>query len=125
MLIVYDSLTGNVQRFVNKLDKHKKIKITDDLIVNEPFILITYTTGFGEVPKSVMIFLQKNSQFLKGVAASGNKVWGDYYTKSAITISKEFNVPILLRFELSGTQTDVNKFLQEVENIERSLTKLD
>jgi protein involved in ribonucleotide reduction len=116
LLIVYDSLTGNVQRFVDKLDT-KTIKITPDLIVDQPFILITYTTGFGEVPARVEKFLMQNRQYIKGVIGSGNKNWGSYYCGSAETISKQYYVPLIHKFELSGSQKDVEKIKQEVLNI--------
>lgn len=114
MLILYDSLTGNVQRFVNKLQGFESQKIRPDLIVKEPFVLITYTIGFGEAPESVLDFLEWNHEHLKGVAASGNKIWGNNYTKSSEVISELYNVPILHRFELSGTDRDVAIFTQEV-----------
>ena len=63
MNIVYDSFTGNVERFVKKLDVNA-IKVTPYLILNKPSILITYTTGFGEVPKSTIGFLEKNKKYI-------------------------------------------------------------
>lgn len=124
MLIVYDSLTGNVERFAKKLEEFNKIKIHKDLIINDPYILITYTTGIGSVPKTTADFLLNNHQFLKGVAVSGNRNWGNSFTKAADIISQEYKVPILLRFELSGTQSDLNKFIQEV-NILVTNSKMD
>lgn len=77
MLIVFDSLTGNVQRIIDKLNM-RNIKIKPGLEINEPYVLITYTTGFGKVPKSVEGFLKGNYQQLQGVVASGNRNWGYY-----------------------------------------------
>lgn len=121
VLVVYDSMTGNVQRFVNKLDKFNSIKIRDDLFIDEPFVLITYTTGFGQVPDSVAKFLNQNYTNLKAVAASGNKNWGSYFANSGDVISKTFNVPLILKFEMSGTSEDANKFMQEVKRIDDNL----
>ncbi|NQD53699.1 class Ib ribonucleoside-diphosphate reductase assembly flavoprotein NrdI, partial [Bacillus altitudinis] len=57
---------------------------------------------------------------------SGNKVWGDNFAKSADTISKQYQVPILHTFELSGTKRDVELFTQEVERIvTKSGSKVD
>lgn len=116
MLVVYASRTGNVERFVDKLGV-KGIKIYDNLIVEEPFVLATYTTGFGEVPKTVLNFLIRNNKYLVGVMASGNKNWGNNFAKSADIISSMYNVPIVGKFELSG-------FHDEVENIRKGLNKL-
>lgn len=126
ILIVYDSLTGNVQRFVNKLNGFNTVKLNDNLLVNEPFVLVTYTIGFGEVPKSTAKFLEGNHTFLRGVACSGNMTWGSNYGRSGKLISEKYNVSFLLRFELSGTDKDRETFIREVKNIDtRTNTKLD
>lgn len=116
LLVVYDSLTGNVQRFIDKLDI-KALRIRPDLIIEQPFVLITYTIGFGEVPERVQKFLIQNHQYIKGVIGSGNKNWGSNYCGSAETISKQYGVPLIHKFELSGSQKDVEKIKQEVLNI--------
>ncbi|MFL1672654.1 class Ib ribonucleoside-diphosphate reductase assembly flavoprotein NrdI [Paenibacillus dendritiformis] len=113
MLILFDSKTGNVQRFVNKLGLDA-IKIHSDLLVDESFILITYTTKKGEVPASTSIFLEKNHAFLKGVSSSGNKNWGLLFAVAADHIANQYHVPIISKFELSGTKKDVENFLLEV-----------
>ena len=116
VLVVYDSMTGNVKRFISKL-RCPSIQISDTLQVNQPYILVTYTIGFGQVPSSTKEFLNRNSLFLFGVASSGNKNWGDNYAKAASVISNQFNVPIVHTFELSGTEEDVKIFKEEVEKI--------
>lgn len=117
LLIAYDSKTGNVRRFVNKLNM-EIVQIDETMILSEPFVLITYTTGFGQVPKKVLDFLQNNHQNMIAVAGSGNRNWGDNFCKSARTISERHNVPIIHMFELSGTKNDVNKFIDGVNSIE-------
>ena len=116
MLVVYDSKTGKVKQFVSKL-KLPAVRIVDNLIVNEPFVLVTYTIGFGEVPETTNKFLINNHFYLRGVASSGNKVWGLNFAKSADIISAQYNVPIICKFELAGTDRDVEKFLQGVERL--------
>lgn len=116
MLIVYDSMTGNVKRFISKL-KLPAVQIQNQMTIDEPYVLITYTTGFGQIPEKVSSFLQKNSQHLVGVSASGNRNWGERFAKSADLISKAYNVPVISKFELSGTKSDVAYFEQEVSRI--------
>lgn len=124
MLIVYDSLTGNVERFINKLHM-KNLKITDGLIVKEPFILVTYTFGFGGIPESTSKFLNQNFEYIIGVASSGNKVWGSNFARAADLISDNFLVPLILKFELSGTKKDIDIFTQGVTRIyDRANTKM-
>jgi protein involved in ribonucleotide reduction len=124
LLIVYDSKTGNVKRFVAKLGL-PCIQLKEDLMVNEKFILITYTIGFGEVPKNVMTFLEKNHQYLIGVAASGNRNWGNNFAVAADIIAAKYNVPIIHKFELSGTKKDVEIFLEEAKKIVAANSKMD
>jgi len=112
-LIAYDSKTGNVRRFVEKLNM-RMIQIEDKMTLDEPFVLITYTTGFGQVPAKVLSFLQKNHRHLIGVSASGNRNWGEGFARSADLIAKLYKVPVLSKFELSGTKQDVERFKQEV-----------
>lgn len=117
MLIVFDSRTGNVERFVKKLNL-SCVKIENDSVVSQPFVLVTYTDGFGNVPKSTLQFLEKNNVFLKGVASSGNRNWGVNFAKSADIISRMYNVPIILKFELSGTSRDVFEFNERLCEVE-------
>ncbi|MFS0781994.1 class Ib ribonucleoside-diphosphate reductase assembly flavoprotein NrdI [Bacillus sp. 1P06AnD] len=125
MLLVFDSLTGNVQRFVEKLDYEKTIKITDGMLVDEPYILVTYTFDFGGVPESTAAFLERNGHLLQGVASSGNKVWGSNFALAADTISNQYLVPVMLKFELSGMKSDIEAFKQEVARIyERTNSKV-
>lgn len=116
MLIAYDSKTGNVRRFINKLQM-PAIQIEEAMKVDEPFVLVTYTTGFGQVPEKVSSFLESNASRMIGVAASGNRNWGDGFAKSADTISQLYDVPVLTKFELSGTKNDVERFVQGVHAI--------
>ncbi len=116
MLIVYDSKTGNVKRFIGKLGMPDCVQITEDLAVNEPFVLVTYTTGFGQAPPSTMQFLERSGHLLQAVASSGNMNWGARYGLAADRIAALYQVPILMKFELSGTNRDVERFNQEVNN---------
>ncbi|EJW13901.1 class Ib ribonucleoside-diphosphate reductase assembly flavoprotein NrdI [Paenibacillus alvei] len=117
MLIVYASKTGQVQRFVDRLNM-KAIKIDDTIgIVDEPFVLITYTTGFGEVPAEVSEFLRHNKKNLVAVCASGNRNWKENFARAANKISYLYNVPILLKFELQGDDTDTENFKERVHKL--------
>ncbi len=117
MLVVYDSKTGNVKRFINKLNM-RAIPIDEYQKVDEPFVLVTYTTGFGQVPEKVSSFLESKGDLLRGVSASGNRNWGAGFAKSADTISAMYDVPVILKFELSGTSQDRQHFVERVQTIE-------
>ncbi|MFE4713141.1 MULTISPECIES: class Ib ribonucleoside-diphosphate reductase assembly flavoprotein NrdI [unclassified Paenibacillus] len=116
MLIAYDSKTGNVKRFINKL-KLPAVQIEEHMTIDEPYVLVTYTTGFGQIPEKVSSFLENNHTSLKGIAASGNKNWGQLFANSADLIAERYNVPVIGKFELSGTFGDVERIKQEVNRV--------
>lgn len=124
MLIAYDSRTGNVKRFVQRLER-EYVKIDEELKLHKPFILVTYTTGFGQVPQRTMQFLEHNAEWLRGVAVSGNRNWGTRYGLAGDHIARMFRVPLLMKFELSGTKNDIAAFKQEVEAIVDAATEMD
>jgi len=116
--IYYDSKTGNVERFVNRLKQQRDWtvqKIDEAFQPQHAGHLITYTTGFGEVPSSTMRFLEENAAMIKSVSSSGNKNWGPNYALAATKIAAQFKLPVLLQFELSGTKTDIQTFIDNIE----------
>ncbi|WP_342493958.1 class Ib ribonucleoside-diphosphate reductase assembly flavoprotein NrdI [Bacillus sp. FSL R5-0447] len=117
MLIAYYSLTGNVRRFVAKTGL-ATVEIKPDLMLAEPFVCVTGTYGFGQVAGTVSDFLADNSDYLAGVAASGNRNWGDNYAKAADVIAAQYGVPVVGRFELAGTDTDVRQFIERVNELD-------
>lgn len=113
MLVAYISRTGNIDRFVKKSGVEKYLRIfSGGEIIPEPFVLITYTTGLGEVPEEIIKLLdnQLNASNLRGIVSSGNRSFGTTYGKAANIISKKYKVPLLMKFELSGREPDVEKF---------------
>lgn len=117
MLIIYASRTGNVKRFVDKVGiRSINVKETGGK-ADEPYILVTYTDGFGGVPYEVEEFLKDNHKNLIAVGASGNRNWGANFAQSANKISHWYNVPIIIKFELSGTKEDVQHFKKKIERL--------
>jgi protein involved in ribonucleotide reduction len=112
MLIVYASKTGNIERFVKKTGITSVLKIIDGSeIISEDFILLTYTTGIGEVPTEVSTFMKNNFSKCKGLIGSGNKNWGSSFCNAVTLLHSQYNIPILMRFEMSGNKHDIEKFL--------------
>ena len=123
MKIIVYSLTGNCKRFVDmcEIPKEDVIYLQDiDYDVNFDYILITPTFGFGEVPVAVSKFLKENHNHLKGVVGSGNKNWGERFANASEIISKEYDVPLLMKIELHGSKKDISEFkkiyLESVKN---------
>ncbi|MFH4925551.1 class Ib ribonucleoside-diphosphate reductase assembly flavoprotein NrdI [Staphylococcus cohnii] len=119
MKVVYFSFSGNVRRFIKKTELTNVMEITQNNCserIEEPFVLVTGTIGFGEVPQPVQAFLDVNDDLLKAVAASGNRNWGQNFAKAGRTISERYQVPLLLKFEVQGTADDINEFKDKVGN---------
>lgn len=101
------------------------LQIEDGLVVNQDFVLITYTTGMGQLPDKTKRFLVNNHRHMKGVACSGNRNWGNNFAKAGKIIAFHYNIPILLLFELSGTPADIENFKKEVEKLVNPNSKMD
>jgi protein involved in ribonucleotide reduction len=112
MNIVYYSLTGNVRRFIERTGLRAQ---TIDTPPDGPFIIVTPTIRFGEVPDPVARYLAEHGGLLRGTAASGNRNWGANYGAAADKISALYSVSIVLKFELSGTSDDIRKFIEGVD----------
>ncbi|MGL4388343.1 MAG: class Ib ribonucleoside-diphosphate reductase assembly flavoprotein NrdI [Brevinema sp.] len=122
--IYYDSHTGNVERFVNKLKTFNPtficVKITADLVIDQPGHLITYTTKIGEIPKVTDAFLlnSHNSKYILTISSSGNRNWGVNFALASHIISDQFDIPVALKFELSGTKQDVANYIEQINYLE-------
>lgn len=119
LTIVYYTKTKQTEKFVSKLLEAidiQSIKIQDELIVDTPFILLTPTYFFGEVPKEVTEFLHHNHNNLVAVMSSGNRNWGGNFAKSGETISKEYNVELIGKYELAGNNQDIERLVSYINN---------
>ncbi len=122
MYIYYDSKTGNVQRFIEKIKKERPdwnyVKIVDTTIIENKGHLITYTTNFGEVSENTFKFMENesNRKYIKSVSSSGNMNWGTMYAVAADKISERYKIPVLMKFELSGTYAEAKYFINNVED---------
>lgn len=119
LLVYFSSVTENTERFINKLDVPAlriPLKTADAELftVDEDFVLVTPTYGAGGVPKQVIKFLnlEQNRIQCRGVIGSGNRNFFEDFAKAADKISAKLEVPVLYRFELAGTQDDIEKVLE-------------
>ena len=115
----FSSVSGNTHRFVEKLGfpaDRIPLKAKDPhLEMTEPFVLITPSYGGGAikgaVPKQVIKFLNdpNNRALIRGVITSGNTNFGEAFCIAGPIIAAKCQVPELYRFELLGTQRDVDR----------------
>lgn len=130
-LVYYSSGSGNTARFIAALGlpaQRIPVRMSDPMPrPDRPYVMIcpTYADGEGRgaVPKQVIRFLNDESRRagLRGVIGSGNRNFGHAFALAARVIADKCRVPVLYRFELAGTPTDIArvrdglKKLQELE----------
>lgn len=117
--IVYATLTGNTERFIKKIavlrPDWKFVKIEPCLKLTDKFHLLTFTTGVGQVPPIVEAFLAENHDKILSVTACGNMNWGDNFAKAGDVIAEQYNVPLLMKYELAGNQVAAEKLIKVIE----------
>lgn len=121
MEIIYYSLTGNVRRFLKKAGCSDAKSIADVSVTTAPFIIVTGTIGFGEIPQPVASFLDQHHHHLAAVAASGNRNWGQNFGRAGERIAEKYDVPLLMKFELHGNDNEVEIFKEKVERLNENL----
>ena len=122
MIIYYDSRTGNVEKFIDKLrsliHKWEYIKIEKTLTIEYEGHLVTYTTNFGVVPDVTYEFMKSKSNRDKilSVSSSGNMNWGPLFGIAIDKLNEEYGTKKIMKFELSGKINEIEYFINEVEN---------
>ncbi|MGO1317716.1 MULTISPECIES: class Ib ribonucleoside-diphosphate reductase assembly flavoprotein NrdI [Microbacteriaceae] len=126
-LVFFSSVSENTRRFVDRLDRPAvrvplRPRVEGLIRVTRPFVLVVPTYGGGEragaVPKQVIQFLNDpaNRALIRGVITAGNTNFGEHYCLAGPVISAKCQVPELYRFELLGTQRDI-------EHVKNGLTR--
>lgn len=118
MWIYYDSKTGNVERFMEKVREHRDWhlqRIGPDLQPEHPGHLVTFTTRMGEVPETTLQFMKQYGNRIQTVASSGNRNWGQNFARAADKVASHYQIPVSLKFELAGTRRDVTRFIEILE----------
>ncbi|AKE41175.1 NrdI protein involved in ribonucleotide reduction [Corynebacterium kutscheri] len=135
-IIYFSSASENTHRFVQKLNRAAariplRPKIEGTIQVSRPYVLIVPSYGGGEeksaVPKQVIKFLNNptNRQFLRGVITSGNTNFGSAYCIAGSVISAKCHVPNLYQFELLGTDYDVARVNEGLDEFFAQLNNPD
>ena len=117
-LVFFSSVSENTRRFVDRLDRPAvrvplRPRVEGLIRVARPFVLVVPTYGggarSGAVPKQVISFLNDpaNRALIRGVITAGNTNFGEHYCLAGPVISAKCQVPELYRFELLGTQRDI------------------
>lgn len=118
MLLVYASRTGNVESIVNQYN-FESLKIeTGSESVDEPYVLFTYTDGWGDVPAEVETFLEVNNPgLIQGVVVSGDLSYGEAYCLAGDKIAEMMGVEVLARVENDGTPEDIATIEEKLNSL--------
>ncbi|MCR4617632.1 MAG: class Ib ribonucleoside-diphosphate reductase assembly flavoprotein NrdI [Lachnospiraceae bacterium] len=116
MKFVYASRNGHVEGIVNRLDLQEAMKIKDGSEkIDGDFVLFTYTDGQGIIPKIVENFLAENKG-IKAVVGSGNvERHPDTFNFAADKIAEQFNVPVLAKVNMDGTEAELKDIKAKIE----------
>lgn len=113
--MVFASRTGNVRYIVSQL-KADSLEITEGLQVDQPFLLITYTDGLGDIPTRVIDFLNVNAHQCKGVVISGNSNFGhSLFAAAGEKIAAAYQIPLVRKIDLRGYKDDYEAIQQFYE----------
>ncbi|MGK3444739.1 class Ib ribonucleoside-diphosphate reductase assembly flavoprotein NrdI, partial [Escherichia coli] len=95
-----------------------KVKHRIQSVIIHRFLRQAFCGTAGAVPRQVIRFLndEHNRALLRGVIASGNRNFGEAYGRAGDVIARKCGVPWLYRFELMGTQSDI-------ENVRKGVTE--
>ena len=125
LVVYFSSISGNTHKFVEKLHaRTQRLPLRtgeDTLVVQEPYVLCVPTygkpEGAGNVPPQVVKFLnvEENSRNMVGVIGAGNTNFGPLFGIAADIVSAKCDVPVLFKFELMGTPSDVDKVNEGLE----------
>ena len=131
LIVYYSSPSGNTHRFVQALGI-PSIRIPISMkeecpSVDDSYVLISpcygNDDGSNAVPKQVIRFLNDshNRSLIRGGIGAGNRNFGELFGYAGDVISKKCKVPLLYKFELSGTPTDIINVEKGMERLWGSL----
>lgn len=126
-LVYFSSRSGNTARFVARLGR-PSLRLAEIGPAADPpgaFVLVcpTYADGAGRgaVPKAVIAYLNdpRRRALLRGVIGAGNRSFGATFALAGRIVAEKCAVPLLYRFELAGTDTDMARVQDGLDRLER------
>ncbi|WP_010541954.1 class Ib ribonucleoside-diphosphate reductase assembly flavoprotein NrdI [Dietzia alimentaria] len=129
-IVYFSNVSEYTKKFVDRLGLPAvriPVRKTESMpVVSDPYVLIVPTYGGSleitgkngaAVPRQVVAFLNNthNRNLCRGVIAGGNTNFGADFGRSGNVISTKLEIPYLYRFELMGTQEDVIRVREGLE----------
>ena len=127
-VVYFSSVSENTKRFVDKLGV-KTVRIplkteeAAEFVHEKDSVLVVPTYGGGNeggtVPKQVIKFLNnpENRKHIKAVIAGGNTNFGEHFCRAGDVVASKLGVPVLYRFEITGTPEDVNEVKERLARL--------
>ena len=107
LIVYWSSNSGGTRRVAEALNTDT-VELAD-YDGTSPYVLAcpTYDQPRGGfTPKPVQQFLEEHAHLMVGVIGLGNLNFQEHYCQAAVDISKQFNVPVLWRIEIMGSEDD-------------------
>lgn len=104
MIRYHSSRTRNTERFVEKMG------LGAETLAQPPsghFVIITPTVGDGECPDVVLDYLSAHHEMCVGAVIGGNRNFGQSFAGAGKVIREKFGIRTLFRFELAGSEKEV------------------
>lgn len=89
------------------------VELTEDYLIVVP----SYNDDITDLMTDLINY-KNNKQYLQGFVGSGNLNYADKYCFNAVDLSEIHGKPVVFKFELCGTDKDVENFKREVTKLE-------
>lgn len=120
--IVYQTMSQQTQKFVDKIEGYDKINLEDNpnVTMNQPYILVVPSYEQNVLPFVFDIFdefleVGDNLEYCHGIFATGNRNFGELFATTGHELSEDFDIPVLHELEFQGSETDVEKLEEELK----------
>ena len=98
------------------LNERERIQVDEPYIPDRALLRRRRYGWRGATTGHSLLNDEHNRALLRGVIASGNRNFGEAYGRAGDVIARKCSVPWLYRFELMGTQSDI-------ENVRKGVTE--
>lgn len=124
-IVYFSSVSENTHKFVQKTGiKNIRLPLKtseDPPQAPGPYVLCIPSYGrpggAGSIPPQAVRFLNNphNRELLQGVIGAGNTNFGELFCVAADKVAAKCHVPVLYKFELMGTEEDVETVQEGLE----------
>ena len=125
-IVYFSNFSNNTRRFVENLEWQGSVyqipvKGEFDKALLHSYVLVCPSYGDsnnGHVPPQVRKFLSEKENRLNcvGIISGGNITFGEDFAKAGDVLAAKLHVPLLYKFELAGTQQDIERVQVGLKN---------